>query len=115
MGSRRRVRRRFSRRCQRCCAAASRTPACCVPSKSTRGSSDVTPDAIEALERAGFSRRDFLKTSGALVVSFSAAALLDQVTGAAGGNAAQGPFDTGASHVDPKQLDSWIAIAADGT
>jgi CO/xanthine dehydrogenase Mo-binding subunit len=75
----------------------------------------VTSDAIEALARAGFSRRDFLRTSGALVVSFSAAAVLEQVAGAAGGNAVQGPFDTRASHVDPKQLDSWIAIAADGT
>jgi nicotinate dehydrogenase subunit B len=75
----------------------------------------VTPDAIEALERAGFSRRDFLRVSGVLVVSFSAAAALDQVAAVAGGTAAQGPFDTRASHVDPKQLDSWIAIAADGT
>jgi len=54
-------------------------------------------------------RRDFLKTSGALVVSFGSAAL-------AGRNAiAQGPFGTRASHVDPTRLDSWIAIAADGT
>jgi CO/xanthine dehydrogenase Mo-binding subunit len=68
----------------------------------------VTADAIRALARAGFSRRDFLQTSGALVVSFSAAALLDEV------GLAQGPFDTRASHVDPNQLDSWIAIAADG-
>ncbi len=28
---------------------------------------------------------------------------------------AQGQFDTRASHIDPKQLDSWIAIAADGS
>ena len=48
------------------------------------------------------SRRDFLKTSGAIVVSFSARGL------------AQGPFDTQVSHIDPKRLDSWIAIAADG-
>jgi CO/xanthine dehydrogenase Mo-binding subunit len=54
-------------------------------------------------------RRDFLKTSGALVVSFGGAAL-------GGGNAmAQGPFGTRASHVDPTRLDSWIAVAADGT
>ena len=32
----------------------------------------------------------------------------------AGVGVAQGPFDTQASHVDPKRLDSWIAIAADG-
>jgi hypothetical protein len=68
----------------------------------------MTPAAIEALAKAGFSRRDFLKTSGALVVGFSAAAISEQA------GFAQGPFDTRASHVDPKQLDSWIAIAADG-
>ena len=68
----------------------------------------MTPAAIEALAKAGFSRRDFLKTSGALVVSFSAAAISELA------GFAQGPFDTRASHIDPKQLDSWIAIAADG-
>jgi nicotinate dehydrogenase subunit B len=59
----------------------------------------MTPDALRE-----FSRRDFLKTSGVLVVAFAAA---DDAW-------AQGQFDTRASHVDPKQLDSWIAIAADG-
>src|SRR5689334_8808400 len=67
----------------------------------------MTPDARAAFERAGFSRRDFLKTSGVLVVSFGAASLV-------GSAAAQGPFDTRPSHIDPRQLDSWIAIAADG-
>src|SRR5690242_1518311 len=55
------------------------------------------------------SRRDFLKTSGALVVSFSAASLARPFA------LAQGPFDTHPSHVDPKKLDSWIAVASDGT
>jgi CO/xanthine dehydrogenase Mo-binding subunit len=54
-------------------------------------------------------RRDFLKSSGALVVSFGHAALASRDL------AAQGPFGTRASHVDPMRLDSWIAIAADGT
>ena len=67
----------------------------------------MTPDAIEALARAGLSRRDFLRTSGALVVSFSA-------TAAFGSVGAQGPFDTRPSHIDPQRLDSWIAITADG-
>ena len=53
-------------------------------------------------------RRDFLKTSGALVVSFSAASLAERV------GLAQGQFGTRASHIDPAQLDSWIRIAADG-
>ena len=44
-------------------------------------------------------RREFLKSSGVLIVAF--------------GSPFQ--FDTRNSHVDPRQLDSWIAIAADGT
>ncbi|HLK35087.1 MAG TPA: molybdopterin cofactor-binding domain-containing protein [Terriglobales bacterium] len=55
-----------------------------------------------------FSRRDFLKTSGALIVSFSAASLLEPLA------LAQGPFGTHLSHIDPGKLDSWIAVAADG-
>jgi CO/xanthine dehydrogenase Mo-binding subunit len=54
------------------------------------------------------SRRDFLKGSGALIVSFSAASLAPLAS-------AQGPFDTRSSHVDPTRLDSWLAVAADGT
>jgi CO/xanthine dehydrogenase Mo-binding subunit len=69
----------------------------------------MTPEAADALARAGFSRRDFLKTSGALIVSFSAMSVLEPAA------LAQGPFDTHASHVDPAQLDSWIAVAADNT
>jgi nicotinate dehydrogenase subunit B len=56
-----------------------------------------------------WSRREFLKASGALVVTFGA-------TGVAGDLlSAQGQFDTRASHVDPAQLDSWIAVNADGS
>jgi nicotinate dehydrogenase subunit B len=55
-----------------------------------------------------WSRRDFLRASGALVVSFSASAVLDDVV------FGQGEFGTRASHIDPARLDSWIAIAADG-
>ena len=54
------------------------------------------------------SRRHFLRSSGALVVSFSAAPVLQSLA------FAQGPFDTHMSHVDPNQLDSWIAVSADG-
>ena len=54
-------------------------------------------------------RRDFLKSSGALVVSFSAASLARPFA------FVQGPFDTHPSHIDPKKLDSWIAVSADGT
>ena len=69
----------------------------------------MTRAAAAALRRAGFSRRDFLKTSGALIVSFSAAPALERA------GLAQGQFGTRASHIDPAQADSWIAIAADGT
>jgi nicotinate dehydrogenase subunit B len=55
------------------------------------------------------SRRDFMKSCGALVVSFSA------TSQAALFAASQGPFDTHGSHIDPTKLDSWIAVAADGT
>src|ERR1700681_2499301 len=54
------------------------------------------------------SRRDFLTRSGALVVSFSMAPLLDPLA------LGQGQFDTHMSHIDPAKLDSWIAVGADG-
>jgi nicotinate dehydrogenase subunit B len=57
---------------------------------------------------SGLSRRDFLTRSGALVVSFSMAPLLEPLA------LAQGPFDTHQSHIDPANLDSWIAVGADG-
>jgi CO/xanthine dehydrogenase Mo-binding subunit len=53
-------------------------------------------------------RRDFLKTGGALVVSFGAQALLPRAV------TAQGAFDTRASHIDPGALDAWLAVGADG-
>jgi len=55
------------------------------------------------------SRRDFLKMSGALVVSFGAAAPFDPLA------IAQGPFDTHPSRIDPNKLDSWLAIGEDGS
>lgn len=54
------------------------------------------------------SRRDFLKTSGALVVTFSMAPLASRLA------AAQGPFAAHPSHIDPAKLDSWIAVGGDG-
>src|SRR6204780_4437292 len=55
------------------------------------------------------SRRDFLKSGGALIVSFSAVSLTGQRM------SAQGQFETHSSHIDPKSLDSWLAVGADGT
>jgi nicotinate dehydrogenase subunit B len=56
----------------------------------------------------GLSRREFLTGSGALVVSFSMAPLLEPLA------SGQGQFDTHMSHIDPTRLDSWIAVASDG-
>lgn len=54
------------------------------------------------------SRRDFLKSGGALIVSFSAASLTAPPA------SGQGQFDTHSSHIDPKKLDAWVAVGADG-
>jgi len=68
------------------------------------------------------SRRKFLETSGALFVYWgiqksSAKALAGRSAEALAllSGRPQGQFDTRNSHVDPRQLDSWIAVAADGT
>ena len=66
----------------------------------------LSPDARTALVEAGFSRRTFLKGSGALVVAFASAATSERL----GGLFAQGFNGTGSA-----ELDSWIAIAQDGT
>jgi len=55
-----------------------------------------------------FSRRDFLKTSGVLIVSFGASPFVKAPA------FAQGPFDTHMSHIDPEKLDSWLAVGSDG-
>ena len=53
-------------------------------------------------------RREFLHTTGgALIVSIGTSRSFAEPR-------AQGPFDTRRSHIDPAQLDSWIAIAANG-
>ncbi len=60
-------------------------------------------DALAALDSAGLSRRGFLKTSGALIVGFSA---LGRTTAAAYGQGINGAGND--------DLDAWIAIRADG-
>ena len=69
----------------------------------------LTPDARAALDHAGLSRRAFIKGSGALVVGFSVARLTGGL-GTAPGSALAQRLDGAGSN----QLDSWIAIAADG-
>ncbi len=63
-----------------------------------------TPDALEALERAGFSRRDFIRGASALFVGFSSAGVLTTRAVAQTGP----PF----AAIPLNQVDSWIAIAA---
>ncbi len=70
----------------------------------------MTSDALAALTSAGLSRRAFVKGSGALIVAFSAARLAGDLGIAPGSAAAQGINGPGSV-----ELDSWIAINADGS
>ena len=79
------------------------------------------PQAIEDVlenRHATTSRRDFLKTSGALVVSFSAAGVAgaDSLAASVGGEEAAAAQQAG-PYPDPdfRQLDTWVAIHADNT
>ena len=66
---------------------------------------DMTATAREMLEKAGHSRRNFLKVAGGLVVGFSIAGNPKKL-------AAQSPINpTGL--VNAAQVDSWVAIGAD--
>ena len=81
----------------------------------------LTSDARRALSRAGlsrarsrdlspaksrdFSRRSFLKGSGAVIVTFASAGVMDDVSGV---------FAQGFNGTGSPQLDSWIAVGADG-
>jgi nicotinate dehydrogenase subunit B len=68
----------------------------------------LSGDARAALENAGLSRRGFLKRSGALIVTFSAAGLTGGLVN--GGTAAAQFLDGPGSNA----LDAWIAIDGDG-
>ena len=68
----------------------------------------LTPAARDALWRASLSRRTLLKGCGALVVSFSAAGLADRF------GISQPVASAQSSREAIDQLDSWIAVAADG-
>ena len=65
----------------------------------------LSSDARQALARAGVSRRAFLKGSGALVVAFSSAGMMDGLSQV---------FTQGFNGTGSPQLDSWIAIGRDG-
>lgn len=63
----------------------------------------LTAEARDTLHRAGFSRRTFLKGSGALIVTFATASLAGRDVLAQGFNGTGSPL-----------LDAWIAIGQDG-
>jgi len=67
----------------------------------------MTPAASAALKQAGSSRRDFLRSSGVMLVGFSVAAQTPKLS-------AQSPIAP-AGTVDAAQVDSWLAIGADDT
>ena len=124
-----------------CFAAASRTCACCAAIENAQtgdGAMSVSPkmnlrrdavpvtaskdkqsaaargtvmtrEARAALRDAGFSRRRFLQGAGALIVSFSMRGVLVQCRSAP--RSSRVAMSGRASH---DQLDSWIAIGADG-
>src|SRR5882672_8880294 len=74
----------------------------------------MTQGAADALARAGFSRRTFIKGSGALIVSFSMGGVLrtldaQQTRAGAFGEAAA------AASSPANEVDSWIAIASDSS
>jgi CO/xanthine dehydrogenase Mo-binding subunit len=69
------------------------------------GARPLSEKAINALEHLDASRREFLKTAGVMMIGFGAAAT--------NGNAQSTINPSG--NVDNLQVDSWVAIAADGS
>ena len=69
--------------------------------------------AADALERAGFSRRTFIKGSGALIVSFSMGGVLKTLQAQ---QTRAGAFGEPAAADSPpaSEVDSWLAIGSDG-
>jgi CO/xanthine dehydrogenase Mo-binding subunit len=70
-----------------------------------------SPDAFAAMKRAGFSRRDFLKRSGMLVVGFSMWGIEAEL----GTTSAQIFQGLTSGSPSPNQVDSWLTIGADGS
>ncbi len=70
--------------------------------------------AADALARAGFSRRSFIKGTGALIVSFSMGGALQTLEAQ---NRPAGSFgENGAADAPPAgEVDSWVAIGSDGS
>src|SRR5579864_6798675 len=92
------------------CAAAAPIRRLSVPSSAPppwrRGEKQMSTNG----EDKGLSRRTFLQASGALVFAFSLPVALHAGTARAAGKAA-GLYP----EPDPTRLDSWLAIAPDGS
>ena len=69
------------------------------------GEQSMTTDAMDALDKAESSRRDFLKKAGLMVIGFSMAGKVAKLD-------AQSPINP-SGLVDATQVDSWLAIGAD--
>ncbi len=71
-------------------------------------------NAADALARAGFSRRNFIKGTGALIVTFSMGGALRTLEAQ---QARGGAFGENAAPDSPpaNEVDSWIAIASDSS
>src|SRR5258706_10922514 len=80
-----------------------------IPSQKTKKLS-LTSDAQDALNGSGFSRRSFLQSSGALIVTFSMGGILAPLDARAQFGGADAPPDSPPAG----QGDFWIAIASDG-
>ena len=80
----------------------------------TRIPKEIPKQIKDALERrsAASSRRDFLKTSGVFVVSFSAAAVSGASSLVLAAQGEPAPAQAAGPYPDPdfRQLDSWIVI-----
>jgi nicotinate dehydrogenase subunit B len=75
--------------------------------------SPMSQGAAEALERAGFSRRTFIKGTGALIVSFSMGGTL-RALGAQQTRAGAFGENPAADSPPAGEVDSWLAIGSDG-
>ncbi|MBI4468009.1 MAG: xanthine dehydrogenase family protein molybdopterin-binding subunit [Acidobacteria bacterium] len=78
--------------------------------KSNREETNFTAEAFEALEKAGLSRRTFLKGTGAMIVGFSVAGAADVLSPESEGVISTAVAQSPATN----RVDSWLAILPDG-
>src|ERR1700733_6136095 len=78
--------------------------------RNAKGNTALAPEALAALHKAGFSRRAFLRGTGALIVTFTISRPVETAFGQGRGRGAVDP-----TIPDPNQVDSWLAIGTDGS